>query len=79
MISALSGIAIRRKISEMIILGFAAAGLAYLFGKIVQSTFGIEVSKVPRPGIFAAPCYFYLRWKSLKGCHGSKAKGASKR
>ncbi|MDX1488511.1 MAG: VIT1/CCC1 transporter family protein [Acidiferrobacterales bacterium] len=42
-ISALSGIAIRRKISEMVILGFAAAGVAYLFGKIVQSTFGIEV------------------------------------
>lgn len=42
-ISALSGIAIRRKISEMVILGFAAAGVAYIFGKLVQSIFGIEV------------------------------------
>ena len=42
-ISALSGIAIRRKIGEMVILGFAAAGVAYIFGKLVQSIFGIEV------------------------------------
>jgi VIT1/CCC1 family predicted Fe2+/Mn2+ transporter len=41
-ISILSGIAIGRKISEMVVLGFGAAGVAYLFGKIVQSTFGIE-------------------------------------
>ena len=36
-----SEIAIRRKISEMTVLGFA--GAAYLFGEVVQSTFGIEV------------------------------------
>jgi VIT1/CCC1 family predicted Fe2+/Mn2+ transporter len=36
-ISVLSGIAIRRKIGEMVILGFAAAGIAYLFGRIAQA------------------------------------------
>lgn len=41
-ISVLSGITIKRKIGEMVLLGFAAAGVAYLFGKIVQSVFGIE-------------------------------------
>ncbi len=42
-IATLSGIDIRKKIMEMVIAGFSAAGLSYLFGKAIQAIFGIEV------------------------------------
>ncbi len=42
-ISALSGIGMRRNIIEMMTLGFGAAAIAYVIGKLVQTVFGIEV------------------------------------
>ena len=42
MIALVSGISLRRKVTEMIVAGFSAAGLAYLFGHFVQMLFGIE-------------------------------------
>ena len=42
-ISVLSGISIKKKIAEMVISAFTAAGIAYIFGSIMQSVFGIEI------------------------------------
>ncbi len=42
-ISLLSGISIKQKILEMVLSAFGAAGLAYIFGKIMQQIFGINV------------------------------------
>ncbi len=42
LISVLSGINMRTKIMEMVVSGFTAAGLAYLFGRLMQGLFGIE-------------------------------------
>ncbi|SNZ08487.1 Predicted Fe2+/Mn2+ transporter, VIT1/CCC1 family [Persephonella hydrogeniphila] len=42
-ISVLSGISIKKKIFEMVISAFTAAGIAYTFGSIMQSIFGIEI------------------------------------
>ncbi|NIR61619.1 MAG: rubrerythrin family protein [Gammaproteobacteria bacterium] len=42
-ISILSGISLKKKVLEMVVAGFAAAGIAYLFGAAVQRLFGIEV------------------------------------
>jgi len=42
-ISLLSGINVKKKIAEMVIAGFSAAGLSYIFGKIMQVIFGIEI------------------------------------
>jgi len=43
LVSALSGIPPRTKILEMTVSGFAAAGLAYLFGRLMQVWFGVEI------------------------------------
>ena len=42
-IAMFSGINIKKKIMEMVIAGFSAAGLSYLFGKVIQVVFGIDV------------------------------------
>ncbi|RMD46870.1 MAG: rubrerythrin family protein [Aquificota bacterium] len=42
-ISLLSGINVKKKILEMVIAGFSAAGLSYIFGKIMQAIFGIDI------------------------------------
>lgn len=42
-ISIFSGISIKKKIMEMVLSAFGAAGLAYAFGKIMQTVFGINV------------------------------------
>lgn len=42
LISVLSGINMRGKVMEMVASGFTAAGLAYLFGRLMQGLFGIE-------------------------------------
>lgn len=42
-ISLFSGINIKKKVLEMVLAGFSAAGLSYIFGKIVQTVFGIEI------------------------------------
>jgi len=42
-ISTLSGIDTKKKVVEMVVAGFSAAGLSYLFGKAIQSIFGIEI------------------------------------
>ncbi len=41
LVAMLSGIAIRRKIGEMVIAGFAAAGISYAFGSLMQAVFGL--------------------------------------
>ncbi|TCK17389.1 VIT1/CCC1 family predicted Fe2+/Mn2+ transporter [Thiogranum longum] len=43
MIALVSGISLRGKIMEMVVSGFSAAGLAYLFGYIMQALFGVGV------------------------------------
>ena len=43
LISVLSGIDLRTKVLEMVGSGLAAAGLAYLFGRLMQVLFGIEI------------------------------------
>jgi VIT1/CCC1 family predicted Fe2+/Mn2+ transporter len=40
-VAMLSGISMQRKIVEMVVSGFAAAGIAYAFGTLVRSVFGI--------------------------------------
>lgn len=40
-VAMLSGISMRRKIFEMVVSGFAAAGIAYTFGSLMRSVFGI--------------------------------------
>ena len=42
-VALLSGISLRTKILEMVITGLGAAGLAWLFGMLMQSLFGIGV------------------------------------
>ena len=42
-ISIFSGIDAKKKALEMVIAGFSAAGLSYIFGKIIQSVFGIDI------------------------------------
>jgi VIT1/CCC1 family predicted Fe2+/Mn2+ transporter len=42
-VSVLSGIPLKQKITEMLIAGFSAAAIAYGFGKLVQNLFGIVV------------------------------------
>ncbi|WP_457626554.1 VIT1/CCC1 transporter family protein [Persephonella sp.] len=42
-ISVLSGISIKKKVLEMVVSAFTAAGIAYAFGSIMQSIFGIEI------------------------------------
>ncbi len=42
-VSVLSGIPLKRKVAEMLTAGFAAAAIAYAFGKLAQVVFGIEV------------------------------------
>ncbi|NPA52714.1 MAG: rubrerythrin family protein [Aquificae bacterium] len=42
-ISILSGISIKKKIMEMVLSAFGAAGIAYIFGKIMQYIFGINI------------------------------------
>jgi VIT1/CCC1 family predicted Fe2+/Mn2+ transporter len=37
----LSGIPMKRKIAEMVISGFTAAGLSYGFGTLMRSVFGL--------------------------------------
>ena len=41
LVSVLSGLPPRTKILEMTLSGFAAAGLAYLFGRLMQAWFGV--------------------------------------
>lgn len=43
MIALVSGISLRGKIMEMLVSGFSAAGLAYLFGHLMQALFGVDV------------------------------------
>lgn len=40
-IAMLSGISMKQKITEMVVLGFAAAGLSYGFGMLMRSLFGL--------------------------------------
>jgi VIT1/CCC1 family predicted Fe2+/Mn2+ transporter len=40
-VAMLSGISMRRKIVEMVVSGFAAAGLSYAFGTLMRSVFGL--------------------------------------
>ena len=40
-VAMLSGISMRQKITEMVVSGFAAAGLSYGFGTLMRSLFGI--------------------------------------
>ena len=40
-IALISGISVRGKITEMVLSGFSAAGLAYLFGRLMQLLFGV--------------------------------------
>jgi len=42
-ISVLSGINIKKKITEMVLSAFGAAAVAYVFGTLMQSLFGIEI------------------------------------
>ncbi len=42
-IAILSGISLRTKLLEMVGSGFAAAGLAYLFGHLAQQLFGVSI------------------------------------
>ena len=41
-VALLSGISIQKKIWEMVVSGFSAAGVSYVFGKLMQSVFGIH-------------------------------------
>lgn len=40
-VAMLSGITMKRKIFEMVVSGFAAAGIAYTFGSLMRSIFGV--------------------------------------
>ncbi len=42
-ISSLSGISIKKKVLEMVLSAFGAAGIAYIFGKIMQQIFGLNI------------------------------------
>ncbi len=42
-IAMFSGINVKKKIMEMVVAGFSAAGFSYLFGKAIQIIFGVEV------------------------------------
>ncbi len=42
-IALISGLSIKKKVMEMVVSGFSAAGIAYLFGKLMQSIFGVEI------------------------------------
>ncbi len=42
-ISILSGISVKKKVMEMVLSAFGAAAVAYIFGKIMQQIFGINV------------------------------------
>ena len=42
-ISVLSGISVKKKIIEMVLSAFGAAGIAYVFGTIMQQVFGINI------------------------------------
>lgn len=42
-VSVLSGISLRRKVVEMLVAGFSAAGIAYLFGSAMHALTGIDV------------------------------------
>lgn len=42
-ISLVSGVSLKRKIAEMLMAGFVAAAIAYLFGSLVQSLIGVEI------------------------------------
>lgn len=41
LIALVSGISLRVKVMEMLVAGLSAAGLAYLFGRLMQSLFGL--------------------------------------
>jgi VIT1/CCC1 family predicted Fe2+/Mn2+ transporter len=41
LVAMLSGIPIKQKILEMVVSGFAAAGLSYGFGSLMRSVFGL--------------------------------------
>ncbi len=43
LVSVISGLSLRTKVTEMLVSGLGAAGLAYLFGRSMQLLFGIEV------------------------------------
>ncbi len=42
-IAMISGLSIKKKVMEMVVSGFSAAGIAYAFGKLMQSIFGIDI------------------------------------
>ncbi len=42
-ISVLSGISIKKKVMEMVFSAFGAAGISFIFGKIMQTLFGIDI------------------------------------
>ncbi|NPA12770.1 MAG: rubrerythrin family protein, partial [Aquificae bacterium] len=42
-IAVLSGISIKKKVMEMVISAFTAAAIAYGFGSLMQSIFGIQI------------------------------------
>ncbi len=42
-IALVSGISLRGKVAEMVLSGFAAAGLAWAFGRLMQVLFGVEM------------------------------------
>ncbi|ETW92526.1 MAG: hypothetical protein ETSY2_53220, partial [Candidatus Entotheonella gemina] len=41
LVAMLSGIPLKEKVLEMVVLGFAAAGLSYGFGSLMRSVFGL--------------------------------------
>ncbi|NPA58326.1 MAG: rubrerythrin family protein [Aquificae bacterium] len=43
LIAVLSGISIKKKVLEMVLSAFTATAVAYGFGKVMQSVFGIEI------------------------------------
>jgi len=43
LIALFSGISLRTKVAEMLISGLSAAGLAWLFGRLMQNLFGVAV------------------------------------
>ena len=42
-ISLISGIPVRKKVAEMVVTGLGAAGLTYVIGFMIQSTFGLAI------------------------------------